>query len=111
MPSHQIVFSNRLAPGVSRPLGAHAETLVRVGEQARVYHRPTAVLFRSMEESVRPVFEDHHTQNLGILIKVTVQFRSYLQSASPWPNGPAPLQTSEFGQVLIESGNRRSQFK
>jgi hypothetical protein len=46
MPSHQIVFSNRLAPGVSSPLGAHAETLVRVGEQARVYRRLTAVLFR-----------------------------------------------------------------
>lgn len=39
----------------------------------------------SMEESARPGFDDKDIQNLGILIRVTVEFRDYLTSAPPWP--------------------------
>jgi len=42
----------------------------------------------SMQESARPAFDDEHIQNLGILIRVTVEFHDYLRSASPWPQFP-----------------------
>jgi len=42
----------------------------------------------SMEESARPGFDDEDIQNLGILIRVTVEFHDYLRSAPPWPQFP-----------------------
>jgi hypothetical protein len=42
----------------------------------------------SMEESARPGFDDKDIQNLGILIRVTVEFHDYLRSAAPWPQFP-----------------------
>jgi hypothetical protein len=42
----------------------------------------------SMEESARPGFDDKDIQNLGILIRVTVEFNNYLRSAPPWPQFP-----------------------
>jgi hypothetical protein len=42
----------------------------------------------SMEESARPGFDDEDIHNLGILIRVTVEFHDYLRSAPPWPQFP-----------------------
>jgi hypothetical protein len=42
----------------------------------------------SMEESARPGFDDKDIQNLGILIRVTVEFNNYLRSVPPWPQFP-----------------------
>lgn len=42
----------------------------------------------SMEKSARPAFDDKDIENLGVLIRVTVEFHHYLRSASPWPQFP-----------------------
>lgn len=41
-----------------------------------------------MEKSARPGFDDKDIENLGILIRVTVEFHDYLRSVPPWPQFP-----------------------
>ena len=41
-----------------------------------------------MEKSARPGFDDKDIENLRILIRVTMEFNHYLNSAPPWPKFP-----------------------
>jgi hypothetical protein len=41
-----------------------------------------------MEKSARPGFDDKDIEQLCVLVRVTVEFRDYLTSTSPWPQFP-----------------------
>ena len=62
----------------------------------------------SMEEGARPAFDDEDIENLGILIRVTVEFYDYLTSTPPWPhvpNDPFHNMTYMIDKIFVHSGS------
>ena len=65
----------------------------------------TRTITASMDEDARPASSGYDIEHLGVLIRLTVEFHYFLQSAPPWPRFPGdPLNDRAYAIESIFAG-------